>query len=64
MPPAVAKRLHEELSAVLAMPEVRDILAREGAAPRPGTPDDLRQLISSEYNRWTRLIKEADIQTE
>ncbi len=64
MPAGVVKRLQDELAAVLALPEVRDILAREGSSPRPGTPDDLRQLITMEYTRWTRLIKEADIQTE
>ena len=64
LPPAIVKRLNEELNAVLALPDVRDLLAREGATPRPGTPDEFGNLIRAELARWSKLIKEARIQTE
>jgi tripartite-type tricarboxylate transporter receptor subunit TctC len=43
---------------------VRDLLAREGATPRPGTPEAFGKLISAELARWGKLIKDAGIQTE
>lgn len=64
LPPALVKRLNEELNAVVALPDVRDLLAREGAIPRPGTPEEFGKLISADLTRWSKLIKEAHIQTE
>ena len=64
MPPPVVKRLNEELNAALASPDMKEMLAREGAAPRPGTPEDFGKLIRSDITRWTRLIKDANIQIE
>jgi len=64
MPPAVLKRLNDELNAVLALPEMQEVLAREGATPRPGTPEAFGKLISADLTRWTKLIKDAHIQVE
>lgn len=61
MPPAVLKRLNEELNAVLVQPEVKESLAREGATPQPGTPEEFGKLIRSEVVRWGALIKEKGI---
>jgi tripartite-type tricarboxylate transporter receptor subunit TctC len=64
MPPALVKRLNEELNAVLALPDLRETLAREGAMPQPGTPAEYGNLIASDLARWTQLIKESHIPTE
>jgi tripartite-type tricarboxylate transporter receptor subunit TctC len=64
LPTAVVKRLNEKLNAVLALPDVRELLAREGAAPHPGMPEDFRNLIHSEIARWGQLINDANIQIE
>ena len=64
MPPVLVKRLNQELNTVLAHPEVRDVLAREGATPKPETPEEFGKLIPAELARWTKLIKDANIQTE
>lgn len=60
----VVKRLNEELNAVLALPEVREALAREGAEPRPGKPEEFSKLISSDLARWSKLIKDTHIKVE
>ena len=64
LPPAVLKRLNTELNAVLAMPDVRDVLEREGCSPRPGTPEAYGSLIRADLTRWAKLIKDAHIQVE
>jgi len=64
MPPALVKRINEELNAVLAVPEVKDVLAREAATPRPGTADEFGKLIANDLERWSKLIKDAKIQVE
>lgn len=60
-PAPIIKRLNEELNAVLAMADVRDFLAREGATPEPATPEAFRAVIREEVARWTRLIRDANI---
>ncbi len=40
------------------------MLAREGATARAGTPESFRNLLRSELARWSRLIKEANIQMQ
>lgn len=63
-PPAVIKRLNAELNWALAQPDVRALLARESAVPRPGTPEEFGRLIASEIARWKKLVKDANIQME
>lgn len=63
-PPGLVKRMNDELNAVLALPEMRESLAREGALPKPGTPDDFGRLMASEVARWSKLIREANIKME
>jgi tripartite-type tricarboxylate transporter receptor subunit TctC len=64
LPAAVVKRLNEAINAVLAMPDVQQALAREGATPRPGTPAALGSLVQSELTRWRRLIKESSLRID
>ena len=61
MPAPVTGRLNAEVSALLATPEVLELLARDGASPRPGSAQDFARLIQSEIPRWQRLIGEAGI---
>lgn len=64
MPPAVVKRLNEDLNAVLALADVKELLAREGATAQPSTPEEFENVIKSDITRWTRLIKDTGIQIE
>ena len=40
------------------MPDVKEMLAAEGATGRPGTPEDLGNLIKTDLVRWSKLIKD------
>lgn len=64
LPAPIVKRLNEELDVVLAQPDVKELLSREGATPQPSTPEEFGSLIRSELARWRRLIKDNHIQTE
>ena len=63
-PPAIVNRLNEELNAALALPDLKEMLAREGATARPGTPEQFGNLIKTDITRWTRLIRDTGIQIE
>jgi tripartite-type tricarboxylate transporter receptor subunit TctC len=64
VPPAVVKRLNDELNATLSQPDTRELLAREAAIPTPGTAEDFGKLISFELVRWSKLVKEANIKVD
>jgi tripartite-type tricarboxylate transporter receptor subunit TctC len=64
LPAPVLKRLNDELNAALGLADVRDLLGREGATARPGTPEEFGNLIRSEVARWSQLINDAHIELE
>ena len=64
LPAPIVKRLNDAINAVLAMPDVRESLAREGATARSSTPEAFGEKMKTELVRWTRLIKDAHITAE
>ncbi len=63
-PRAIVLRLNEEVNKLLAQPQVRERLEREGAELTPGPPERLGALIEADLARWQKLIAEAKIQLE
>ncbi|MEP6943385.1 MAG: tripartite tricarboxylate transporter substrate binding protein [Betaproteobacteria bacterium] len=63
-PPDVVARLNAQVQKVLAMPEVRERLEREGAELIPGAPERLGGLIEVDLASWKKLITDARLQLE
>jgi len=57
-------RLNGEIVKVLALPELRDALAREGYEPIGDTPEQFAALIKAEVARYAKLIRNAEIQAQ
>lgn len=60
-PKEIVNRLNAEFHAVLDMPEVRNTLAERGSEVETSTPEELDKFIRDELEKWTRVIKEADL---
>ncbi len=60
-PPARLARLHERVTGVLALPEVRKRLARQGFKLATSTPLELADRIRAEVSRWRELTRAAGI---
>jgi tripartite-type tricarboxylate transporter receptor subunit TctC len=60
-PPAVVKRLNEELDAVLKEPEVSAKLREQGAVPGSGSAEDLGRFVRAEYDRYQKIVRNANI---
>jgi tripartite-type tricarboxylate transporter receptor subunit TctC len=56
-PKAIIDRLNAEVNVVLAQPEVRERLKRQGIDPDPGTQEQLAAQIQSEMARFKQLVK-------
>jgi tripartite-type tricarboxylate transporter receptor subunit TctC len=63
-PPEVVRKLNDEINAILALAEVRDILTKQGLIPAGGEPERLSKLVRAELERWTRVIVEAKIRAD
>jgi tripartite-type tricarboxylate transporter receptor subunit TctC len=61
-PKPVIDRLHAELKAVAATPEVRDVMVRIGTIPVDSPPPaELQKFLASEIDRWGNLIERAGL---
>ena len=63
-PPAVVARINADVQKVLAQPDVRERLEKEGAELIPGPPERLGSLIEADLNGWKKLIVEAKLSFE
>ena len=62
--PAVIAKLNAEVNQVLAQPEVKERLAREGAEIVAGPPDLLGTIVRTDLEGWKKLIAEAKLSLE
>jgi len=60
-PRALIDRLNKDLNAVLAAPEMRAKLAEQGADAIGGAPEAFAAHIRAEREKWSRLIRVANI---
>lgn len=63
-PPAVIRKLNEELVKILGNAEVRARFRSLGVDAVASTPDELTQRIPQDITRWTAIIRQADIKAE
>ncbi len=64
IPREVQMRINAETLKVMAMPDVKDRLAKLGLEPNPGTPEALAALIQAETVKWARVVKESGAKIE
>lgn len=63
-PPEIVARLNQEVRRILALPEVRERLEREGAEIVSGPPEKLGAMLERDLSGWKRLISEASLHFE
>jgi tripartite-type tricarboxylate transporter receptor subunit TctC len=60
-PPEIVARLNAEVNKVLATPEFKDFLLKEGALPAPLTPAQFAATIVADIPRWKKLAARQNI---
>ena len=63
-PAAIVNRIDADMQKALAMPDVRDALARQGMQVLTSSPAELHALMESDVVRWAEVVKAAGIQAE
>ena len=63
-PPEIIDTLNKEVNAALAEPEIKARLADLGAAPLAGSPADFAKFIATEAEKWSKVIRAANIKVD
>lgn len=61
IPREIVARLNKEFAKVLATPAMQQFLSNEGMEPAGGPPEQFRNRIKSDVEKWKRVVKEANI---
>ena len=58
----VIDKLHAELKAILALPDVKEAIARNGMVPMPeNSVEGLQKFVKAEIDRWGKVVRDAGI---
>jgi tripartite-type tricarboxylate transporter receptor subunit TctC len=56
-PREIVNKVQQDVAKVLALPEMREKFAAQGAVPVGNTPEQFAAYIRSEIEKWTRVVK-------
>jgi tripartite-type tricarboxylate transporter receptor subunit TctC len=60
-PGPIVNRLHDELDAVLKLPEVKSVFAKAGLDAASSRPAELGEVVTKDYRRWGTVIQRNGI---
>ncbi len=63
-PQAIVERLHRELAAIVATPDFRAAMEANGAEPISNTPEQFADLVRTEVDRYTKVVKAVGIKLD
>jgi tripartite-type tricarboxylate transporter receptor subunit TctC len=63
-PPAIVKRLNDEVNAIMRAPEMQKRFEAQGAETATMTPTEFGRYIRIETTKWAKVVKEAGIKAE
>jgi tripartite-type tricarboxylate transporter receptor subunit TctC len=63
-PPEIVDKLNKEINVALAEPELKARLADLGAAALAGSPADFGKFIAAEAEKWSKVIRAANIKVD
>jgi tripartite-type tricarboxylate transporter receptor subunit TctC len=63
-PRDIIERLHSEIARAISQPKVAQLYTNLGTQPLSNTPAEFAAFIKAEGEKWTRVIRTANIRTE
>ena len=64
LPPAITRKLNDEINKILAMPDLRDKLSSEALETMPMTPAQFGKYIEAEIAHWTQVARANNIEAD
>jgi tripartite-type tricarboxylate transporter receptor subunit TctC len=63
-PASIVNRLNGEVTAILAMSDIVEALAKQGMEPDPGPPEKISERMRGETEKWRELVRKTGIRPE
>ena len=60
-PQEIKAKLNADVGALLRLPAVAELMGKQGIAVAGGAPEELHELIRSDFERWNKVVREAKI---
>ena len=64
LPPAMVKRMNEDMNRVMSMPDVIEKFEQYGAEDGGGSAEKLSDFIKTEQQKWVKVVKDAKVQVD
>jgi tripartite-type tricarboxylate transporter receptor subunit TctC len=61
VPADIVRKLHADVERVLRMPEVSNGLIAQGWDIVASPPETFSQVLQSEFDRWSKIVKAAGV---
>jgi tripartite-type tricarboxylate transporter receptor subunit TctC len=63
-PEEIVSELNGAINEVLASQDMKEFMARDGARPRPMSPDEFGDFMQANFERWEQVAEKAGMQAE
>jgi tripartite-type tricarboxylate transporter receptor subunit TctC len=63
-PPEIVRRLNADVSAVMALPEIRSQMQGQGADAMSATPDAFARYVRAETVKWGKVVRDSGARVE
>jgi len=64
LPRDIVQKWNREARAILALPDVRDTLLKQGMVPVSGAPEEAERTIANDIARWKKFIAQTGIKAD
>jgi len=64
LPPALARRMNEDINKVLVMPDVAEKFEQYGAEDGGGSTEKFGEFIKVEARKWAKVVKDANVKAD
>ncbi len=61
LPKPVLARLHAEVIKILEQPDIRERIVADGSEPVGSAPEEFRQFMRADLDKWSKLVKGSGV---
>ena len=59
--PSIVSKINADIAEILKAPDILELLAKQGGTPLVSSPDEFRNLLAKDIDKWARTVKAAGV---